>query len=58
MVLYVLEVAGDWRVGKPLFDDTMWNAIAAAAVVMFVAVRTLYKLTDVLQDQSSEPAGR
>ena len=58
VVLYVLEVAGDWRVGKPLFDDTMWNAIAASAVVMFVAVRTLYKLTDVLQDQSSEPAGR
>lgn len=51
VMFYLIEVAGEWRLGHWVPDDTMWNLIAVAALFFFLAVRLLRKFTTVLKNK-------
>ena len=55
-VFFALEAIGEWHLGQPLFDDSMWNAIAAAVLVVFAIIRGLRKFTTLLKDRALVPA--
>lgn len=48
---YILELAGEWRLGHALFADIMWNVIAATFLILFIGTRILYKCTSILKDR-------
>ena len=53
MVFFVIETAGEWRLGQPVLGDTMWDLIAGAALAFFLVIRLLRKFTTVLRDKES-----
>ncbi len=55
-VFFALEAIGEWYLGQSLFDDSMWNAIAAAALAVFAIIRALRKFTPLLKDLNLGPS--
>ena len=49
-VYYLVEIAGEWRLGHALFADALWNGLAIAGLFLFGAVRWLRNRTTLLSD--------
>ena len=49
-IFYLVELAGEWRLGHSLLDDGLWNVIALAGLGLFLAIRGLRRYTDILKD--------
>lgn len=47
---FLIEIAGEWHFGHPLFGDRLWNSIALAGLVLFLAIRGLRQFTCVLKN--------
>jgi len=51
VVFYILETAGEFRLGHRLFADKFWNGIGIVGLAVFLTTRVLHKLTTVLEDR-------
>ena len=52
-VFYLVEMAGEWHLGHPLFKDGMWNGLALAGLVVFAAIRWARNCTTLLNDPAA-----